>query len=162
MVTASVELILDTLSERVRYFTLARRVDDVWIEERTRAEVCALVERLLGAHLRATPDWDSGAWVETIVLDAVDVSDDGVAAITGAAIWRGREGWFLDPLAARFELSEDRQWVSSYVVQFGDAELGLGGSRYHAGKKLVTGPLPSRWRFVFEESRRPGQRHSAR
>ena len=162
LLNASVEVILTTLSERVRYFTLARRVDDLLIEERNRTEVCSLVERLLGAHLRATPDWDSGAWVETIVLNSIDVSDDGVAAIAGAAVWRGRQGWFLDPLAARFELSRDRQWVSSYVMQFGDAELGLGGIRYRADAKPMTGPPPSRWRFVFEESRRPGRRHSAR
>lgn len=161
LVTASVEQILDTLSERVRYFTLARRVDDLWIEERNRAEVCTLVERLLGAHLRATREWDSSAWVEAIVLDGLEVSDAGVAALAGAAIWCGRDGWFLDPLAARFELSADRQWVSSYVVRFGDAELGLGAMRYR-GPKPAAGPLPSRWRFVFEDSRPPGPTRSAR
>jgi hypothetical protein len=157
LVTASVERILDTLSERVRYFILARRVDDLWLEDRNRAEVSSLVERLLVAHLRTTPEWDQGAWVEAIVLNGLDVSDTGVAALVGAAIWRGRDGWFVDPLAARFDLSPDRQWVISYVVRFGDAERGLGGIRYRADSKPFAGPLPSRWSFVFEESRQPGR-----
>ena len=161
MVTVSVERILDTLSERVRYFTLARRVDDLWLEERNRAEVCSLMERLLGAHLRTAPEWESGAWVEAIVLNGLDVSDAGVAVLVGAAIWRGRDGWFVDPLAARFDLSPDRQWVSSYVVRFGDAERGLGGIRYRADSKPSAGPLPSRWSFVFEQSRQPGRSRSA-
>lgn len=153
MSTHALEQILDTLSERVRYFTLARRVDDLWLEERNRTEVGALVERLLAAHLRTNSDWDNEAWVEAIVLDGLDVSDAGVAALTGGAVWCGRDGWFVEPVAARFELSPDRQWVASYVVQFGDAELGLGATRYHAEAKRLPERRPARWRFVFEASR---------
>jgi hypothetical protein len=151
--THSRDQILDTLSERVRYFTLARRVDDLWLEERNRTEVCALVERLLAAHLRASAEWDAEAWVEGIVLEGLDVSDAGVAALTGGAVWCGRGGWFVDPVAARFELSPDRQWVISYVVQFGDAELGLGATRYRAEVRRLPERRPARWRFVFEDSR---------
>lgn len=148
-----IEHILDGLSIRIRHYSLARTVDDVWLEETNRSEVGSLVEALLAAHLRISREWDAHAWIQGVVLRSLDVSETGVAVWLGMAIWYGHEGWFLDPLAARFELSPDQTVIRNYLIQFGDAETGLGTVRYEPSAKPRLGGLPVRWRFVFPEPR---------
>ena len=147
-----VEQILESLSERVRYYGLARSAGDALLEDLNRLEVSALVESLLGTHLRQSPQWDEAAWVDSLTDVRLDVSERGVAAFSGAAVWRGRDGWFLDPFVARFEFSSDLISIQTYALQFGDAESGLGSLRYRPDASSARAQ-PVRWCFVFQESR---------
>jgi hypothetical protein len=148
----SVEHLLDRLSERVQYFSLARSAGDLWLEEQNRIELCSLVETLLGIHLRRAPGWETSAWVDSVNAIAVDMSKTGTVVLSGAAVWRGETGWFLDPVMASFELSADLVSIRTYALQFGDAESGLGTVRYQPRSSVRAGS-PTRWSFVFRESR---------
>lgn len=148
----SVERLLDRLSERVQYFSLARSVGDPWLEEQNRIELCSLVETLLGIHLRSAPGWETSAWVDNVISLTIDMSTTGTVMLSGGAVWRRESGWFLDPVMASFELSADLASVRTYALQFGDAETGLGAVRYQPSASM-RGALPTRWHFVFQESR---------
>jgi hypothetical protein len=147
----SIEDILASLTARIHHHRLARRADDLWIEERNRAELGSLVEALLAAHLRRATGWSPGAWIDMVVPGTLDVSETGVAVVSGAAVWCGDAGWFLEPLAARFELSSDGRSVRTYELRFGDAELGLGAMRHQPLAPPSLRTLPERWCFVFEQ-----------
>ena len=152
MAYVSVEQILQNLSERVRYYELAQRAGDALLEDLNRLEVGALAESLLGTHLRESPQWDEAAWVDSLIGVRLDVTERGVAALSGAAVWRGPRGWFVDPFVARFEFSTDLLSIRTYELQFGDAASGLGSVRY-GPDVLSARALPVRWCFVFQESR---------
>jgi hypothetical protein len=147
------EDILDSLITRIRHYRLARRVDDLWIEERNRVELGSLVEALLAAHLRGASGWSTGAWIDTVVTSTLDVSETGVAELSGTAVCCGDRGWFLEPLAARFELSDNGSAVRTYALRFGDAELGLGAMPHQPNRRPSLRALPARWCFVFEQMR---------
>ena len=148
-----VEDILEHLSARIRHYSLARTVDDLWLEETNRTEVGSLIEALLADHLRSSNDWDAHAWVQGLVLRSLDVSEAGVALWSGMAIWHGHEGWFIDPLSARFALSPDRTTIEDYLIQFGDADIGLGMIRYEPSAKPRLAAAPVQWRFIFPRRR---------
>ena len=150
MAHLNVDEILESLSQRIRHYELARRAGDALLEDRNRLELCALVESLLGVHLRTTSEWQTDAWVDSVVDVVVEVTHPGVAVLSGAAVWRGPDGWFLDPLLARFECSSDLASVRAYALQFGDADVGLGHVQYRSNVARSPRP-PGQWCFVFHE-----------
>jgi hypothetical protein len=147
-----VDVILERLSERARYYSLARSSGDALLEEQNRIEFSALVESLLTTHLQGATAWDRGAWVEAVFPVEVAASDANVV-VWGVAVWRGHAGAFLDPLLAAFELTPDCMSVQAYSLRFGDAERGLGTVRYDRRAMSGTPPRPVRWCFEFSEVR---------
>jgi hypothetical protein len=63
-------------------------------------------------------------------------------------VWSGSGGWFLDPVAAEFELSEDSNSVRKYSLRFGDAHSGLGKYPNKPFSKDLYRPPPTDWSLV--------------
>ena len=150
MTSVPLEL-FDALSLRVRHHEMARASGDLWLEERNLTELCSVIEVLLGAHLRASDDWDTTSWVQAVLPVTMEISDSGVAVLSGRVVWRSGRGWFLDPLSARLELSSTGASLREYTIGFGDADAGLGSLTYEPGAHAAD-EMPrrtDRWRYVF-------------
>lgn len=149
MPPSSEELLLSLLPERVRSYRDAFAINDLQSEEHCRIELCSLVERLLELHLAGCKGCDSISMVDGVLPATFEVSDSGIVSIVGLAVWTGHGGWFLDPFAARIELSPDRKSVRAYSLSFGDAEAGLGKFPYEPYSTKGYRPPPHVWLFVF-------------
>jgi hypothetical protein len=145
--------ILARLSERVRYYSLAQHVGDSWLETQNRSELGWLLERLLSNHLHSASTWDRHAFVDLVIPLTLELSEDGIAVLSGVAMWRGQAGAFLDPLDATFELSSDSISVRGYSLRFGDAERGLGAMKYERTVAPIPARPPLMWCFEFREVR---------
>jgi hypothetical protein len=148
----SMDQLLALLPDRVRAYQAAVTSGDLAAEEGRRIDLCSVFEHLLGAHLPGCREWESGAWVDGVVPGTLEVTDPGVLSVAGLAVWSGPRGWFLDPFAARTELSQQGEWVQAYSLRFGDAEFGFGKFPYAPYSKHCFDPAPRSWLFAFDSA----------
>jgi hypothetical protein len=140
------------LPERVRRYDDALAAQRPVGEEHHRIDICSVVEALLEAHLEGCPGWDSSFLMDGVLPASLTVSDSGVVEVVGLAVWSGNRGWYLDPVAARVELSADRKSVRAYSLRFGDAAAGLGKFPYRPHSKDRYRPPPEQWCFAFDRA----------
>ena len=105
---------------------------------------------MLETHLIGAQGLETISMVDGFLPSTLDVSAMPNVSINGVAMWVGDEGCFLDPVAAKFELSGDGNFVNRYTLKFGDAETGLKKFPYHPHSKDIYRPPPVHWLVVID------------
>jgi hypothetical protein len=148
------------LPERVRAYRNALQSGDLHCEENHRIQLCSVIECLLELNVEGCTGCEVISMIDGILPASIDLSEAAKVSIVGLAVWTGKGGWFLDPVAVVFELSEDCNFVRKYTLMFGDAKTGLRKYPFKPHSKDLYRSPPSEWRFVFghSESAKPFRR----
>ncbi len=141
--------LLAKLPEYVRGYGYALANNDLQAEEERCSKICSVIEFVLEYYLQRSDGWDASAWIDGVLSTTFALTEVGVVSVGGLVVWSGNRGWFLDPLTARIELSQDGMAVRTYSIAFGDKDEGLGKFKYKPYSKDRYRPPPLAWCFVF-------------
>ena len=120
--------------------------------------VCAGLEYLLGSLLDGCDGWNG--WVDGIIPatdmlpDAVQVSSDLDLTVRGQRIWGKKSGgpFWIEPFFGWVQITEERDAVAGYEIDFGDAGRGLGECPYGKHIRLAEWYSPRAWLFAFSKA----------
>jgi len=119
-------------------------------------ELCEVTGNLLSQMLVSNGDWPEERYIDGLIPLSVDTTEADTVELAGGAIVAQAEEWFVEPMLARFVVSDGN--VSEFALLFGHA--GREPEAFDPERETFALEFPSdedddAWRFSFSALEEP-------